>query len=162
MIEPKEKTFGDIKVMLSPLPAMRGALVLHRLSKCFLPSISKAAGAFSVQGKAFTLATLQPDKLSSALETLFIDCTEKDLEYFIDTLVRPGIANNVPLDKTLDIAFQGKTLTLLQVLVWSVVEVHFADFFGDLPGLVARALALVESRTASASILKPDSQTLKK
>ncbi len=154
-----EKSFGDLAIELAPLTGLKCLRAFHRLGKCFLPSIVKAIGAIGADTKVASVdvGNIEVGKLGEALESLFLNCSEEDLAFFAKEFLYGGIANHSPIEKVFDVVFQGKTLTLLKVLVWAVVEVHYADFFADLPGLLARAQALAASQKMSASISKADS-----
>lgn len=151
MAELSTKTIDGIELTLGPMLGMQALRVQHRLFKCVVPSLSKAFGALEGANLAnLSLADLQVDKLSAALVQFFKDCTEDDLVSLAKSLLEGGLANHVPLSKTMDLVFQGKILTLYKAMAWAVVEVNFPDFFGQMPGLLAQAQASLKT-TASTS-----------
>lgn len=170
--EPKEKEFGEITIILSPLPAMKAALRVHRLGKCFLPSLTMMFGSLSgVKNVSdLDLAAVRIDKISDAVEALFTNLKEEDLEFFIKEFVSPGVVRKkgpdggdieMPLQKTIDTVFQGQTLLLFKVLAWAIYEVNYPDFFVGLRGFMQKLEAFAASLMTKGSISKTDLPTKK-
>lgn len=155
MQDAKEKQFGDITITLNPLLGLKALRVFHKLSKSVLPALTKAFGSFDTKA-ALALSSIDLGKIGEAIETFFLDCKEDEFVTLSKDLLTNAFVKTdsglLQLDEgQINMTFQGRVLTLLEVLVWAVTEVHFADFLGKLPALKARAQALSQKTNASTS-----------
>lgn len=148
MIENNTRTIDGIVFVVTQLPAIKALHVFHRLGKVVSPSLAKASAALQ-PGAALEKVNLAD--LGGALESFFSSCTPADLDYFVKELLYATTADGAPLLQVLDVKLQGKVLTLLKLLVFAV-EVNYADFFGPVRGLVARAQAITNTSSISKAV----------
>jgi hypothetical protein len=134
----QEKEIGGHTFEVSQLPARKALKTLNRLGKVFGPAIAQALAAFGGNGGEVDLSRLDVGKLGGAIEALFGNLDDKDLDFFVDTFFESATIDGRPLLKQLDVALQGKIDTLLKLLVFAV-EVNYGNFTGALAGLVQRA-----------------------
>jgi hypothetical protein len=146
MIEPQKKYIDGFEIQLSPLPALQGTRVFHRLGKCISPALAKSMGL--IRGEKADLASLDISSLGGAFSSFFETCSEVDLMYFIDQLLDNAIVDNQRLKDVVNVKFQAKILTLFKVLVFAI-EVNYSDFFKGLLAKLAEKQA--EKKTLSTS-----------
>ncbi len=146
MIEPHKKMIDGFEIQLSPLPALQGARVLHRLGKCVTPVIGSAMGL--IRGEKVDISSLDISSLGGAFTSFFQTCTEADLMYFIDQLLSTAIVDNQRLKDVVDVKFQARLFTLFKVLFYAV-EINYSDFFKGLRDKSAEKQA--EKKTESIS-----------
>lgn len=145
---------------VSQLPAMKGLLLLHRLTKAIGPALAKVAGAFT--GGSVKLSDLDVAALAGAVESLFANLPASDFEAITKELLSTATievdGKRHELFKggnsgNFDLYLQGKMGTIFKLIAFAF-EVNYGNFFGWAKGAFASAFA--EARTKSAATPSKD------
>jgi hypothetical protein len=154
-----ERVIDEMTFRIGKLPGRSALRMLHKVTGAIFPAIGLAAGQLGAD--LGNLGKMDVTKLlkaigGGALPRLFEDLPVETLMELVDGLFASVVvikdAKAVSVGgPAFDLVFQGKTKTVLKLLV-ACVEVNFSDFFGEggLAGLVARAQTSLAATKASA------------
>jgi hypothetical protein len=120
------------------LPGRASLKMLNRLGKALGPAFAALMGTVKAQGSKPNLADLDFSAIGGAVEALFANVSDEDLDYFIDGLLKDALVDNVKLLPQIDILFQGGSDTLIKVLAFAVT-VNYANFTRALGGFLSGA-----------------------
>jgi hypothetical protein len=123
---------------VSQLPGRIALRTLNRLGKALGPAFAALMGSAKANGPTVNLGALDFASIGGALEALFSNLSDSDLDYFLDTLLETATVDNQPLKKQIDILFMGRTDVLVRVLIFAV-EVNYGNFTRALAGLAGGA-----------------------
>lgn len=105
------------------LPARAALKLMRRLGKVFAPAFAAFANS---KGDVDTKA------LGNALEKVFAELGDDDLDHFTNTLLHGCLVDNkAPVLPQIDLIFQGESFDLVKLLVHAV-KANYQDFLGAL------------------------------
>ena len=128
------RTIGAHSFTVQQLPARMSLKVLNRLGKSLAPALAQLGGA--LQGRDAQTADLS--KLGTALEAVFSNLNDTDLDFLIDTLLQSAQIGTKPVLRELDTLFMGDSLGLIRLLIFAA-EVNYKSFFQEFGALIKRA-----------------------
>jgi hypothetical protein len=120
------------------LPGRASLKMLNRLGKAIGPAFAALMGTVKAQGSKPNLADLDFSAIGGAVEALFTNVSDEDLDYFIDNLLKDALVDNVKLLPQIDLLFQGSSDTLIKVLAFAVTA-NYANFSRALAGFLGGA-----------------------
>jgi hypothetical protein len=133
-INTQERTIDGRTYTVQQLPARKALKTLNRLGKVFGPALAQAATAVGSSAK-LDIAAIDVAKLGGAVEALFANLEDADLDHFVQTFLESSLVDGAPLYAQLDVVFMGKIDGLLKLLAFAV-EVNFGNFMRGLGGAV--------------------------
>lgn len=144
----QEREIDGMSFAVTQLPGMRGLKLLARLGRVLGPAVAKAlAGASNgLKGE------VDFEVMGEAVGTLFERLTEKELEEVTRELLQAATVDNRPLLQGFDVTMQGKTLTILKVLLFAF-EVNYGSFLDVLKDLGAKHAKASKGSSSKASTI---------
>lgn len=129
MIETKEKTINGAKYTVTQMTARKALRMKAKLLRLFGPAIAQIflpGEDKPMEGMAFS-----KEEAVKALANLALELDENNFERLCMELMVGVRKDNVELSEAvIDLEFAGDLSTLFKVL-WFVLEVNFASFFGE-------------------------------
>jgi hypothetical protein len=134
MLETRTKDLDGHTYEVTQLPAMRGMKLLTRIGRAIGPALAKLATSDG---------TLDTGNAGAAMEALFSNLTEGELEHFIREMLLQGGAlkqdgRPLSLAGAFDLEMAGKPMTILKLLVFAF-EANYGDFYAAAGALLAPA-----------------------
>lgn len=129
MIETKEKTINGAKYTVTQMTARKALRMKAKLLRLFGPAIAQIflpGKEKPMEGMAFS-----KDEAVKALTNLACELEEENFERLCMELLVGVRKDGIELsEQIIDLEFAGDLSTLFKVL-WYVLEVNFASFFGE-------------------------------
>ena len=129
MIQTKEKTINGAKYSVTQMTARKALRMKAKLLRLFGPSLAQIflpSKDKPMDGMAFS-----KDEAVKALQNLVCELQEDDFEKLCMELLVGVRKEGMELtEQIIDLEFAGDLASLFQV-VWFVLEVNFASFFGE-------------------------------
>jgi hypothetical protein len=129
MIETKEKSINGATYAVTQMTARKALRMKARLMRLFGASLAQMFLPGSdkpMEGMAFS-----KDEAVKALQSLAMSLDDDVFEKLVVDLLSSARKDGIELNEhVIDLEFAGDLMTLLKV-VWFVLEVNFASFFGE-------------------------------
>lgn len=122
----QSKEIDDLKVSVTQLPAGRGWRLFMKLNKTLLPAITKLVGSV----KDWEHLDIDGDSLTEAVGLLLAEMEPEKSEALIKEILELTTVDGHEVVQTFDLTFQGKYLTLIKVVAFSL-EVNYKSFLPE-------------------------------